>query len=173
MRTLSRPTLALHRPCSRRPLHWSALWSARRSCARWRRCIYRTRPSLRRNHSSLLHNRLAWYRLGRGRRCGSFLWASCCHRRRCRRLLRCCGRWRNHNCWRMCGRSNHYRRRSGGLFNWRRRNYCRRQLDNGRCNHSTSFRCRSSRFGDHSGGLLCRRRRRCRSRFHGRRRSSR
>jgi len=97
----------------------------------------------------------------------------CCWRR-CWRLLRSCLRWRNNYCRRMCWRGNHYCGRSGWLFNWRRRNdYRRRRLYHRRCNHSTSFRCRSSRFGDHSGGLFCRRRRRCWRRFHGRRRSNR
>lgn len=99
--------------------------------------------------------------------------ACLCRRWRCRRLLRCCGWRRNHNCWRMCGRSHHYCGRSGGLFNWRRRNYVRRRrLDHRRCNHSTSFRCRSSRFCNHNGWLFCRRRS-CRwwRSFYGHRRS--
>ena len=85
------------------------------------------------------------------------MWA-CCHWGRCRRFLRCRRRWRNHYCWRMCRWSDHYCRRSGDrLFNWRRNNYCRRsRLDHRRCNHSTSFRCRSSRFGHYNGRLFCR-----------------
>ena len=174
LRTLSGPTLTLHWPCSWGSLHRSALWSAGRGCARRRSCIYRTRPRLWRNHSSLLHNRLARYRLGRRRRSGSSLRACCCHWRRCRRLLRCRWRWGNHHCWRMCGRGDHNCGRSGRLFNWRRRNHCRRRrLDHRRCNHSTSFRCRSSRFGHHNGGFFCRWRScRWRRRFYGRRRSS-
>jgi hypothetical protein len=146
---------------------------AGRGCARWRSCIHRTRPCLRRNHSSLLHNRLARYRPGRRRRSWSFLRAGS-HWGRCRRLLRCCRRRRNHHCRRMCRRSDHYCWRSGRLFNRRRRNHCRRgRLNHRRCNHSTSFRCRSSRFGHYHGWLFCRWRS-CRRRrsFHGRRRSS-
>src|SRR6185437_7549538 len=47
-------------------------------------------------------------------------------------------------------------------------------VDHGRCNHSTSFRCRSSRFGHYNGWLFCRGRS-CRRRrgFHGHWRSSR
>ena len=155
-------------------MHRSALWSAGRNCARRRSCIHRTRPCLRRNHSSLLPNRLARYRLGGRRRSGSFMRACCCRWRRCSRFLRCHGRRRNNYCRRMCGRCDHYCGRSGRLFNWRRRNYYRRRrLYYRRCNHSTSFRCRSSRFGYHNGRLFCRWRRRCWRRFHGRRRSSR
>ena len=175
LRALSRTTLALHRPRSRGSLHWSTLWSAGCGNARWRCCIYGTRPCLRRDHPSLLRDRLARYRLRRRRRSGSALRSGCCCRwRRCRRFLRWCLWRRNNYCRRMCGRSDHYCGRSGRLFNWRRRNHCRRRrLYYRRCNHSTSFRCRSSRFGYRSGGLFCRRRRRCRRRFHGRRRSSR
>ncbi len=172
LRALSRPTMTLHRPSSRGTLHGSALRSAGRSCA-WRRsCINRTRPCLRRNHSSLLHNRLARYGFGRRRRSRSCLRA-CCHWGRCRRFLRCHRRWRNHHCWRMCGRGDHYCGWSGRLFNRRRHNYCRRwRLYHGRCNHSTSFRCRSSRFSDYNGWLFCRWRN-CRRRgFHRRSRSS-
>ena len=87
--------------------------------------------------------------------------------------MRCCGWRRNNYCWRLRRRSDHHCGRSGRLFNWRRRNYCRRRrLYRRRCNHSTSFRCRSSRFGYYSGGLIGRRRRRCRRRFHRSRRSS-
>ena len=171
LRSLTRTTLALHRPRSRGSLHGSTLWSAGCGCARWRRRVHRTRSRLRRDHPSLLRNRLAWYRLG-GRRHSRSSLRACCHWRRCRRLLRCCRWWRNY-CRRMCGRGDHYCGRSGWLFNWRRRNHCRRRrLYNRRCNHSTSFRCRSSRFGYHNGGLFCRRRRRCWRHFHGRRRSS-
>ena len=174
LRTLSRPTLALHGPCAWGSLHRSPLWGTGRSCA-WRRsCVHRTRPRLRRNHSSLLHNRLPRYGLGRRRRSGSSLWACCCHWRRCRWLLRCSRRWRNHHCW-MCGQGDHNYGRSGRLFNWRRRNYyCRcRRLYYGRCNHSTSFRCRSSRFGDNNGWFFCRWRScRWRRHFRWRRRSS-
>ena len=163
LRTLSRPTLTLHGPCAWRSLHRSPLWSARRSHARrWCR-VNGTRPCLRRNHSSLRHNRLAWHRLGRWRSCGSSL-RSCRHWRRCRRLLRC--RWRrcNNNCWRMSGRGDHNCGRSSRLFNGRRRNHCRRHwLDHRRCNHNTSFRCWSSRFWGNDSRLFS-----CRRRCHGR-----
>ncbi len=172
--TLSWPALTLHGPCAWGSLHWSALWGAGRGGARRRRCIYRTRARLRRNHSSLLHNRLARYWLCRRGRSGSRLLACFCRWWRCRRFLHCCRWWRNHYCWRMCRRRNHYCGWSGGLFNWRRRNHCRRRrLDHRRCNHSTSFRCRSSRFCNHNGRLFCRWRS-CRRRrsFHWCRRSS-
>jgi hypothetical protein len=173
LRTLSRTTLALHGPCSWRSLHRSPLWGAGRCGAGWRSCVHRTRPCLRRNHSSLLHNRLARYRLGRRRRSRSSL-RTYSHWRRCWRLLRCYRRWRNHDCWRMSGRRDHYCGRSRGLF-WRRRNYyCRcGRLYYGRCNHSTSFRCRSSRFGHYNGWFFCRwRSYRWGRRFYGDRRSS-
>ena len=72
--------------------------------------------------------------------------------------MRCRRRLRNHHCWRICGRGDHYCGRSGWFFNWwRRRNYCLRgRLDHRRCNHSTSFRCRSSRFRHYNGWLFCR-----------------
>ena len=171
LRPLSRPTLTLHRTGAWGSLHRSSLWSAGRGGAWRRRRIHRTRPCLRRDHSSLLHNRLARYGLGRRRRSWSFLRAGC-HWRRCRRLLRCHWWWRNHHCWRMCRGRDHCCGRSGGLFNWRRRNHCRRcRLDHRRCNHSTSFRCRGSRFWDHNSRLFCRRRSCHRRRsFYGRRR---
>ena len=53
--------------CPERLASEDALRSAGRSCARRRRCIHRTRTGLRRDHSSLLHNRLARHRLDRGR----------------------------------------------------------------------------------------------------------
>ena len=150
LRTLSRPTLTLHGPCAWRSLHRSPLWSARRSHARrWCR-VNGTRPCLRRNHSSLRHNRLARYRLGRRRSCGSSL-RSCRHWRRCRRFLRC--RWRrcNNNCWRMSGRGDHNCGRSGRLFSCRRRCH-------GRCLHlcwrSSRRGCCNRRFGRRRGRML-------------------
>jgi hypothetical protein len=171
LRTLSRTTLTLHGPCTWGSLHWSALWHAGRSHTRRRRRIYGARTGLRGNHPSRLHNRLARHGLGR-RRSGSSLRACCCHWRRSGRL-RLRGWRRNNYCRRMCGRGDHNCGRSGRLFNWRRRNHCRRHwLNHRRCNHNTSFRCRSSRFGYRSGWLFCRGRRRCWRRFHGSRRSS-
>jgi hypothetical protein len=173
LRALSRTTLTLHGPCAWSSLHWSTLRDAGRSHAWRRRRVYRTRSGLRRNHSSLLHNRLAWHGLGR-RRAWSSLRACRCHWRRsgCFRLR---GGRRNHHCWRMCGRNNHNCGRCGRLFNLRRRrnHYRRDWLEQRRCNHSTSFRCWSSRFGDYNSRLLCCWRR-ChrRRRFHGRRRSN-
>lgn len=165
----------MHRPSSWRSLHGSPLWSAGRDGTRRWSCVHRTRPCLRRNHSSLLRNGLAGHRLGRRRRRSRSSLRTCCHWRYCcRRLLRCCCRWRRNNYrWRIRGWGDNYCGRSRRFFNWRRRNYCRsRRLGHRRCNHSTSFRCRGSRFGDHSGWLFCRRRRSYWRRFHRRRRSS-
>jgi hypothetical protein len=153
-------------------LHWRAtLRGTGRSGARRRRCVYRPRTSLRRDHSSLLHNRLARYGLGRRR------WCSLRARRsggRSSRGLRLCGWRRCCCCRRIYGRRDHNCGRSGRLFNWRRRNHGRRRrLDHGRCDHNTSFRCRCSRFGGYNGWLF-RCWRRCRSRrFYGRGWSSR
>ena len=173
LRTLSRTTLPLHGSCSRSAMHRSPLWGAGRSGTRRWRGVNRTRAGLRCDHSSLLHNRLARYRLGRRRRTGSSLLTCCCHWRRSG-CLRLCGGRSNHYCWRMCGRDNHNCGRCGRLFNWRRRNHNRRHwLDHGRCNHNTSFRCWSSRFGDYNSWFFCCLR--CcgrRARFHGRRRSN-
>jgi hypothetical protein len=173
LRTLSWAALALHGPCARGTLHGSALRNAGRSHSRrWRR-VYRPRAGLWRNHSSLLHNRLAGYGPARRRRRSTL--RACCCPRRCNGRLGLGGwRWSNDCCRRMYGRDNHNCRRSGRLFKWRRRNHYRRDwFDQRRCNHNTSFRCRSSRFGDYNSRLLCCwrscHRRRC---FHGRRRSN-
>lgn len=147
LRTLSRTALALHRPCSRSALHGASRRSAWRSCTRRRRGVNRTRPGLRRNHSSLLHNRLARHGLRR-RRSRSSLRTGSCNRWRCRSFW--C--WRRNNC---CGRSDHNCGRGRRLFNWRRRNhYRRRRLHHGRCDHNTSFRCRSSRFRRYNSRFL-------------------
>jgi hypothetical protein len=97
------------------------------------------------------------------------------------RTCRCHGRrsrsfwlwwWRNNHCrricrWRMGRRRNNHRGRSCWLFNLRRRrNYHSRRsrcwLCYRGCNHNTSFRWRSSRFGrhNHSNWLFRRWRRR-------------
>ena len=78
-----------------------------------------------------------------------------CRWRRCRRFLRC--RWwrRNYHGWRMGGRSHHHCGRSGRFFNCWRHNHCRRRrLHHRRCDHNTSFRCRSSRFGRYYSWFL-------------------
>jgi len=145
--TLAWSALTLHGSCSRSALHRAAWRSARRNNTRRRRGVNRTRSCLRRDHSSLLHNRLARYGLGRRRRWRSRLLSCLCRWSRCWRFLRC--RWRrgNYHGWRMCGRSHHHCGRSGRFFNWGRRNHCRhRRLRHWRCDHNTSFRCRSSRF---------------------------
>jgi hypothetical protein len=99
----------------------------------------------------------------RGRRGARY--SSCSRRRRDRRLG--LYRWRYDHSRRMCRRHNHYRGRSRMLFRcvffcWRRRNYggrrrCRFYLR--RCDHNTSFCCRSSRLGcNHDRFFYCRRR---------------
>jgi hypothetical protein len=155
LRTLAWSTLALHGSCSRSALHRASWRSTWRSGTRRRRGVNGTRSCLRRDHSSLLHNRLARYGLGRRRRGRGRLLACLCRWRRCGRLLRCRWWWCNYHGWRMRGRGDHHRGRSGRLFNGWRRNYCRRRrLDHGRCDHNTSFRCRSSRFGRYNGWFL-------------------
>jgi hypothetical protein len=154
-------------------LHWrTTLRSAGRSGARRWRCVYRTRTSLWRDHSSLLHNRLPRHGF-RLRRCLCSL-RTCCSCWWNNRGLRLRGWWRRCCCWRIYGRRDHNCGWGGRLFNWRRRNHGRRhRLDHGRCDHNTSFRCRCSRFGGYNGWFLrgwsCRRR----GRFHWRGRSNR
>jgi hypothetical protein len=155
LRTLAWSTLTLHGSCSRSALHGASWRSAWRSRTRRRRGVNGTRACLRRDHSSLLHNRLARCGLGRWRRGRDRLLACLCRWSRRRRFLRCRW-WRcNYHGWRMSGRSDHHRRRSGRLFNsWRRHHCRRRRLDHGRCDHNTSFRCRSSRFRRYNSWFL-------------------
>jgi hypothetical protein len=129
-------------------LHGASWRSAWRGSTRRRRGVNGTRACLRRDHSSLLHNRLARCGLGRRRRWRSRLLSCLCRWSRCWRFLRC--RWRrcNYHGWRMCGRSHHHGGRSGRFFNCWRRNHCRRRrrLHHRRCDHNTFFRCWNSRF---------------------------
>jgi hypothetical protein len=171
LRALSRTTL--HGSGSRRALHRrTVLRSAGCGGARRWCCVYRTRTSLRRDHSPLLHNRLPRHGLARRRsrrsrrtrRGGG--WSS-----RCFWLRRW---WRSCCCWRMYGRRDHNRGRTSRLFDRRRRYHSRRhRLDQGRCDHSTSFRCWCSRFRRNNGWFLRRWRRCRRRRFYGRYRCSR
>ena len=169
LRALSWSALALHRSCSRSALHGASWRSAWRGVARRRRRVNRSRAGLRRNHSSLLHNRLARHGLGGRRRSRSRLLTCFCRWGRCKRLLRRSWRRCNYHGWRMRGRSNHNCGRSGGLFNCGRRNHCRRRrLHHRRCDHNTSFRCRSSRFGRYNCWFLrCWRLDNRSGRFHG------